>query len=193
MKNLEGIKKVNEHLAECRRCELWSNGTAIPFVGNDIKCVLFGEAPGSEEVKQQQPFVGKSGKYLMSIFSNFGLDRENFLIINSCNCRPIIIDDNNKVKDGKPNEQQLKACQPINTFYILNSGMKHVMTLGNYAKWFFTGEIGGISQDAGKIIIWNDINIMFNFHPASVFYNATHRESFERNIDHFCSLVCRNE
>jgi uracil-DNA glycosylase family 4 len=172
-------------IASCQNCDLKENGIAIPFIGSDLRCILIGEAPGENEIKRHEPFVGRAGKLLMDIFGQYGFTRENFLILNSINCRPVILRDG-KIRNGKPNLTQIEACRVHNKFYIHNSGIKYIMTLGNYAQWLFTRETGNISQRVGNIIAVGDKQVHINYHPAATIYDQSKRGQFTSVIADFC-------
>jgi DNA polymerase len=75
----------------CTRCsELASTRTQTVFgVGNPQASILFiGEAPGADEDKQGEPFVGKAGQLLNQIIAASRLKRENLYICNILKCRP---------------------------------------------------------------------------------------------------------
>jgi uracil-DNA glycosylase family 4 len=182
------LNNINEAAKQCRRCNLYKNGSAFPQLNPNIKAIIMGEACGAEEVKQGIPFVGKAGQILWEAFAKHNMNREDFLIINACNCRPIITI-NKRVKNGKPLPEQMEQCRALNTLYLRNCDVTYVMTLGNYPKWFFTNQLGNINADAGKIIQWDNKKVMFNFHPASLIYNRDNKILFDILIEKFVKLV----
>lgn len=87
-------------VAACQRCELHRTRTQTVFgVGNpQARWMFIGEAPGVEEDKQGEPFVGRAGQLLTSMIRALGLRREDVFIANVLKCRP---PDN---RDPKPSE-----------------------------------------------------------------------------------------
>jgi DNA polymerase len=77
-------------VAACQRCEL--HGTRIQTVfgvGNPrARWMFIGEAPGAEEDRQGEPFVGRAGQLLTSMLRALGLRREDVFIANVLKCRP---------------------------------------------------------------------------------------------------------
>lgn len=184
---LSDIRAYN--IRACRRCDLKKNGMAVPFIGSKLKCILIGEAPGKNEIRQGEPFVGRAGKLLMEKFQRHGFTRENFLILNSTNCRPVFLKEG-KVQNGKPSMHEIEACRVHNSFYIKNSGVKYIMTLGNYAQSMFTGKTGNISQRVGDIIsVYDDKQVYINYHPAATIYDPSKMKLFMLVIDDFCKAV----
>jgi DNA polymerase len=77
-------------VAACQRCELNRTRTQTVFgVGNlHARWMFIGEAPGAEEDRQGEPFVGRAGKLLTSMIRALGLEREDVFIANVVKCRP---------------------------------------------------------------------------------------------------------
>jgi DNA polymerase len=77
-------------VAACQRCELHATRTQTVFgVGNpQARWMFIGEAPGAEEDKQGEPFVGRAGQLLTSMIRALGLRREDVFIANVLKCRP---------------------------------------------------------------------------------------------------------
>jgi uracil-DNA glycosylase len=176
------------NIACCTRCVLRENGMAVPFIGSDVKCILIGEAPGKNEIVRREPFVGRAGQLLMKTFLQYGLTRENFMILNATNCRPVVLKDG-KVKNGKPSLEQMAACKLHNELYIRQSGVEYVMTLGGYAQWLFTGEVGNISQRVGSVIHSGSKQIFINYHPAATIYDQSKRGLFTAVVRSFCHAL----
>lgn len=180
------------NINSCRKCDLKQNGMAVPFIGSELKCILIGEAPGKNEIRQGEPFVGRAGKLLMDKFQQHGFNRENFLILNSTNCRPVFFKEG-KIRNDKSTLTEIEACKVHNNFYIQNSGVVFIMTLGNYAQSLFTGETGNISQRVGNIMsAFDDKKIYINYHPAATIYDQSKSALFMSVIDDFCKAIERN-
>ena len=77
-------------VAACQRCELHATRTQTVFgVGNpQARWMFIGEAPGAEEDRQGEPFVGRAGQLLTSMLRALGLRREDVFIANVLKCRP---------------------------------------------------------------------------------------------------------
>ena len=101
----------------CECCALSKTRTQTVFgVGNQTADLLvIGEAPGADEDRKGEPFVGKAGQLLNNMLLSIGLQRDNIYIANILKCRP----PNNR--DPKPDEaaqcrayleQQIALVQP---------------------------------------------------------------------------------
>jgi uracil-DNA glycosylase len=82
--------QLRERVAACTRCGLSATRTQTVFgVGNlQAEWLVVGEAPGAEEDRQGEPFVGRAGLLLNSMLRAIGLAREQVYIANVLKCRP---------------------------------------------------------------------------------------------------------
>lgn len=82
--------QLRERVAACTRCGLSATRTQTVFgVGNaSAEWLVVGEAPGAEEDRQGEPFVGRAGQLLNSMLRAIGLAREQVYIANVLKCRP---------------------------------------------------------------------------------------------------------
>ena len=82
--------QLRARVAACTRCSLSATRTQTVFgVGNpQAEWLIVGEAPGAEEDRQGEPFVGRAGQLLNSMLRAIGLAREQVYIANVLKCRP---------------------------------------------------------------------------------------------------------
>lgn len=95
--------QLQQSVAECQLCGLHKSRTQTVFGTGDTQAdwMIIGEAPGAEEDRQGEPFVGKAGKLLNNMLAAVGLPRNAVYIGNTLKCRP----PNNR--DPKPDESAL--------------------------------------------------------------------------------------
>ncbi len=81
---------LRDKVAACTRCGLHQSRTQTVFgVGNpQADWMVVGEAPGQEEDRRGEPFVGRAGKLLDEMLLSLGLDRSSVFIANILKCRP---------------------------------------------------------------------------------------------------------
>ena len=81
---------LRAEVAACQRCELHQTRTQAVFgVGNRrARWMFIGEAPGQEEDRQGEPFVGRAGQILNAMIRALGMRREDVFIANVLKCRP---------------------------------------------------------------------------------------------------------
>ncbi len=92
-------------VAACQRCDLHATRTQTVFgVGSpSARWMFIGEAPGAEEDRQGEPFVGRAGQLLTAMIRALGFSREEVYIANVLKCRP------SGNRDPKPEE--VRACR----------------------------------------------------------------------------------
>jgi DNA polymerase len=83
-------QELEARVAACMLCELHTTRTQTVFgVGNrQARWMFIGEAPGAEEDRQGEPFVGRAGQLLTSMLRALGFAREDVFIANVLKCRP---------------------------------------------------------------------------------------------------------
>ena len=96
---------LRERVAACTLCELHSTRTQTVFgVGNpQARWMFIGEAPGAEEDRQGEPFVGRAGQLLTSMLRALGFAREDVYIANVLKCRP--------PGNRDPRPEEARACR----------------------------------------------------------------------------------
>lgn len=84
----------------CTRCRLHSTRTQVVFGTGDrhARWMVIGEAPGADEDRLGEPFVGRAGQLLNEMLRAVGLSREEVYIANIVKCRPP------QNRDPKPDE-----------------------------------------------------------------------------------------
>ncbi|MGA2563788.1 MAG: uracil-DNA glycosylase [Steroidobacteraceae bacterium] len=83
-------QRLRAEVASCTRCELCRTRTQTVFGVGDTRAQLLviGEAPGADEDRQGEPFVGRAGQLLNSMLRAAGSPRESVYIANVLKCRP---------------------------------------------------------------------------------------------------------
>jgi DNA polymerase len=97
---------LRAEVSVCTRCELSRGRTQTVFgVGNThAELLVIGEAPGADEDRQGEPFVGRAGQLLNSMLRAMGNPRASVYIANMLKCRPP------GNRDPKPDE--VASCHP---------------------------------------------------------------------------------
>jgi uracil-DNA glycosylase family 4 len=85
-----GWPALRARVAACTRCSLSASRTQTVFGVGHLQAdwLIVGEAPGAEEDRQGEPFVGRAGQLLNSMLHAIGLAREQVYIANVLKCRP---------------------------------------------------------------------------------------------------------
>ena len=143
----------------CNKCELGESAFLRPVwrgTSENPDVVFIGEAPGAEEDRTGQPFVGRSGKELDKMIEYMKL--EKYAITNRLHCRP--------PGNANPTLAQLESCHPylLKQIELFNPAL--IILLGNYANNGYgpTMKFGDITED-------NERFYAKLYHPAALLYN----------------------
>ena len=84
------LETIKQNVIKCTKCDLCKTRTnAVPGKGNFQSDVIFvGEAPGRNEDKNGEPFIGVAGKKLSIALDEAGISRDVVYITNIVKCRP---------------------------------------------------------------------------------------------------------
>lgn len=98
------LDNFHKELRKCTRCGLTDKcKQKVPGKGDiDAKLMLVGEAPGKEEDKKGEPFVGRSGQLLDKILAAIDLTRQEVFISNIVKCRP--------PGNRNPHKEEIREC-----------------------------------------------------------------------------------
>jgi uracil-DNA glycosylase len=122
-----GWEALRAEVTGCTRCELARTRTQTVFgVGaTHAELLVIGEAPGADEDRQGEPFVGRAGQLLNSMLRAMGYPRETVYIANVLKCRPP------GNRDPKPEE--VSCCLPYLQRQLDLLGPKLILAVGRIA------------------------------------------------------------
>ncbi len=154
--------QLRERVSGCTQCSLAESRTQTVFgTGNENADWLFiGEAPGQDEDRQGEPFVGRAGQLLNNMLLALGLSREHVFIANILKCRPP------KNRDPKPEES--KSCKPYLRRQIELLQPRIIVALGRIAAQNLLETETPIGKLRGRAHRYADTNIplVVTYHPA---------------------------
>lgn len=129
---LDYLRRKN--IGNCQRCKLSATRTQIVFgVGNPEADLMFiGEAPGFDEDRQGEPFVGAAGRRLTQWLGRLGMTREQVYIANVLKCRP--------PGNRDPDPEEVERCSPFLRAQIRAIAPKVIVCLGRYAGILLLGK-----------------------------------------------------
>jgi uracil-DNA glycosylase len=154
------LDSVREEIGDCTRCKLHKGRTNLVFgVGSPKARLMFvGEAPGEDEDKKGEPFVGKAGQLLTKMIEAMGIRREDVYICNTVKCRP----PNNR----NPEPDELASCEPFLKGQLAAVEPEVIVTLGKFAAQALLREATPITRLRGNWREYEGIPVMPTFHPA---------------------------
>jgi uracil-DNA glycosylase len=179
---------LDRQISSCKKCSLYQNGRAKPFWSAQSINIIIGEAPGRDEIINSTPFIGRAGKVLWDVLHNHRLSREQFLIINSANCRPV-----NGNKNGKPTSNEMIACSDWVRKYIKVLNPNKILLLGSYAVQSVLSESVKITVANGTVTHLSYDNetrypVVRSVHPAYTLYSPNGKMDLEKAIGVFARL-----
>jgi uracil-DNA glycosylase len=162
------LEVLQQEVAGCTRCgELASTRTQTVFgVGNPKARLCFlGEAPGADEDRLGEPFVGRAGQLLNKILEACSLRREDVYILNVIKCRPP--GNRNPAPDEAQNcrrflDRQLELIKP-----------EFICCLGSVAAQNLLGTTESIGRLRGNVHDYGGIHVVCTYHPAYLLRNPS--------------------
>ena len=154
------LPEIRAELGDCTRCKLHTTRHSIVFgVGApDAPLMFVGEAPGEQEDRRGEPFVGAAGQLLDKMIEAMGWTRATVYIANTTKCRP--------PGNRNPQPDELAACMPFLHAQIASVAPRIIVALGRPASNQLLGTDAPISALRGRFHDRNGIQIMPTFHPA---------------------------
>ena len=161
----EILAAIAAEVAACTRCGLSkTRNLTVPGVGDPRARLMFvGEAPGAEEDRRGEPFVGRAGELLDKIIGALGFRREEVFIANTLKCRP----PNNR--DPLPDESG--ACTPFLERQVRAIAPRQIVALGRPAARFLTGRDEPLSRLRGGKHSFLGVPVVVTYHPAYLLRN----------------------
>ena len=155
-----GWDELRASVAGCTRCALHQGRTQTVFgVGSpDADWMLIGEAPGAEEDRRGEPFVGRAGKLLDEMLRAIGEARDSVFIANILKCRP----PNNR--DPKPDESA--ACRSYLQRQIELVQPKIILAVGRVAAQQLLDSDAPVGRLRGKVHRLGETPLIVTYHPA---------------------------
>lgn len=151
---------------QCQRCSLSQTRTQTVFSRGSpqARWFLVGEAPGEQEDRQGQPFVGRAGQLLNNMLSALGLNLEqDVYIANVLKCRP--------PGNRNPHPNEVNACQGYLQQQIQLLKPQIIIALGRFAAQTLLQTTQSVSRLRGQVHHYQGIKLIVSFHPAYLLRN----------------------
>jgi DNA polymerase len=151
---------LRDTVSSCTRCALHESRTQTVFgVGSpDADWMIIGEAPGAEEDRRGEPFVGRAGKLLDEMLRAVGQERGSVFIANILKCRP----PNNR--DPKPEESS--QCRGYLERQIQLVQPKIILAVGRIAAQLLLDTDTPVGRLRGTIHNLDEVPLIVTYHPA---------------------------
>jgi uracil-DNA glycosylase len=152
---------LSERVAACERCRLCEKRTNTVFGVGDRNAdwMLIGEAPGENEDRQGEPFVGQAGKLLDNMLRSLTLARDtNVYIANVIKCRP--------PGNRNPEPDEVARCEPYLQRQVALVKPKLIIALGRFAAQSLLKTDASISSLRGRVHAYEGVPVIVTYHPA---------------------------
>jgi len=160
--SLAGWDEIRAAVSGCRKCALHKTRTQTVFgVGSETaEWMIVGEAPGAEEDRRGEPFVGRAGQLLDEMLRAVGLDRRTVFIANVLKCRP--------PENRDPEADESSQCRAYLDRQIELLNPKLILVVGRIAAQLLLNtdtSLGRLRGQAHKIGT-AEIPAVVTYHPA---------------------------
>ncbi len=165
-------------VAACRACALWTGRTQTVFgVGSrQADWMVIGEAPGENEDRLGQPFVGQAGKLLDNMLAAIGLSRhfdatddqalpadtaprrQSVYIANVLKCRP--------PRNRNPQPEEIAQCEPYLARQVALVQPKIILAMGRFAVQSLLNTSEPIGRLRGRVHHYQGVPVVVSYHPA---------------------------
>jgi DNA polymerase len=173
----QALQVLSKEVAGCQQCpELVANRSQTVFgVGHPQPRLCFvGEAPGADEDRQGEPFVGRAGQLLNKIIEACGMRREDVYIMNVLKCRP--------PGNRDPSPAEADNCRGFFDRQLEILRPEFICCLGKPAMMNLLGTSPSVSlgRMRGKFHDYRGSRVIVTYHPAYLLRNpAAKRDTWE--------------
>ncbi len=145
---------------ECRLCGLCETRIQTVFGTGDrrARLMVIGEAPGAEEDRQGEPFVGRAGMLLNSMLRAAGFERGEVYIANVLKCRP--------PQNRDPSAEETERCLPYLRRQIEFVSPSAILCVGRIAAQRLLGTELPLARLRGRVHQLDGVPVIVTYHPA---------------------------
>jgi DNA polymerase len=162
---------LRARVAACRACRLCESRTQTVFgVGHpQAQCMIVGEAPGENEDRLGEPFVGAAGQLLDRMLHAIGLTRaaappqQQVYIANTLKCRP--------PRNRNPEPDELARCSAYLHRQIALVQPRLLLAMGRFAVQSLLESNEPVGRLRGRLHRWRDVPVVVTYHPAYLLRN----------------------
>ena len=192
MTDVDGGTMDGLEVTACERCpELCaSRSRIVNGVGDEDADLLFvGEAPGEQEDREGEPFVGRSGDVLTEALRDRGLGRADVRITNSVRCRP--------PENRDPHVEERENCRAYLDREVELVDPELIVTLGKVPGEHLLGRSLAVTKEAGTVhdarVGGRSRRVLVSVHPAATLYDPNQKETFGAALDEAVALAGLDE
>ncbi|MCX6639221.1 MAG: uracil-DNA glycosylase [bacterium] len=161
----DSLTAMNESISGCLRCGLGPTRTKFVFGtgSKNARVVFIGEAPGAEEDRRGEPFVGRAGELLNSMLREIDWRREDVYICNVLKCRP----PNNR----DPLPEEVTLCEPYLHEQLRILDPEWLVSLGRISAQALLRTTAPLKALRGVVHRYREKPLWVTYHPAALLRN----------------------
>jgi DNA polymerase len=186
---LADLGALRGHIGVCTRCKLCRQGRSqVVFgVGNPNAELMFvGEAPGADEDRLGEPFVGRAGQLLTKIIEAIDLQRSDVYIANVLKCRP--------PENRNPEPDEVATCEPFLNRQIDLIKPRVIVALGTFAAKALLKTDSPISRLRGRVHDFRGgSKLIATFHPAFLLRSPDRKRDVWEDMKKVRALLTEDE
>lgn len=170
-------------VANCTACELHKTRTQTVFGVGDHAAdwMVIGEAPGADEDKQGEPFVGAAGQLLNNMLRALGLQREQVFIANILKCRP--------PGNRNPTPEEAASCEAFLKRQVELVQPKVILSVGGVSAHNLLKVDTAVSKLRGQVHHYNGIPVVVTYHPAYLLRKPSEKAKSWADLQFAASVV----
>lgn len=175
---------LQQEVAACTLCtELAETRTNTVFGVGDPKAKLcfMGEAPGADEDRTGEPFVGRAGKLLNKIIEACKLTREEVYILNTLKCRP--------PGNRNPKPEESHNCRRFLIRQLELIDPEYICCLGAVAAQNLLETTTPIGKLRGQVHEYRGIKVVCTYHPAYLLRNPSAKKPAWEDMKYLMGLM----
>jgi uracil-DNA glycosylase len=155
-----GWDDLADTVRQCRLCGLCETRTQAVFGTGDrgARLMVVGEAPGAEEDRRGEPFVGRAGMLLNSMLRAAGFERREVYIANVLKCRP--------PHNRDPSDEEAGRCLPYLRRQIELVSPEVILCVGRIAAQRLLGTELPLARLRGRVHDLDGLPVVVTYHPA---------------------------
>jgi DNA polymerase len=155
-------ESLRECVANCTACPLHASRTQTVFGSGSqqAKLMIIGEAPGSHEDQEGEPFVGRAGQLLTAMLKAIHLERADVYIANILKCRP--------PENRDPSAAEVATCTPFLNQQIALLKPDLLLAVGRVAAHYLLGTKESLESLRGTMHSFGETEtpLIITYHPA---------------------------
>lgn len=180
-----GWEELQARVKSCKACDLHQTRTQTVFgVGNrQADLMIIGEAPGADEDRQGEPFVGRAGQLLNAMLQAIGCKREDVFIANILKCRP--------PDNRDPKSEEALCCEPFLMRQVDLLAPKVILAVGRVAAHNLLKTDEAVGRLRGRVHSLGSAAtpLVVSYHPAYLLRSPEQKAKAWQDLQQVMSLL----